>query len=453
MKRSRNNKVTAKHKARSFKPEIITLNIKEIGARGHGVGYHKGLPAYVPFTVTGDVVKAAITKPHKNSYQCELIQVEQAGPDRQAPICPVFGMCGGCDLQALGNDSYQAWVTHRTLSALQHQGFGIDGSPINVLAPLISPKHSRRRVALKAVRTEKGTLMGFHKAASLDIVDTDACPIADPALADLIIPLKALLNSLLAQGTRASVHMTLAANGVDMLIGLPNKPDLEAREALANFAQQHDLAALHVQEDGFLDPIIIQREPVMNFAGVRVQLPPASFVQATAAGETALIAAVLAGCEGATYVADLFCGLGTFTLPLARRYQVMAVEGALSALQPLKAAVNLTQTTQGGHLQPVTAVHRDLFRSPLTATELSKFDAVVFDPPRAGAAGQVAELARSNVPKIVAVSCNPNTFSRDARTLVDGGYMLQSVQPIDQFLYSAHIELVGVFTRYSETNE
>jgi len=240
----------------------------------------------------------------------------------------------------------------------------------------------------------------------------------------------------------ADVHITLTATGLDLLIDAPMELDLSARELFVAFANKHDVAAIHWRDQGFLDPVIIRREPMMNLSDVRVPLAPAAFIQATAEGEAALVQEVIAACEGYGRVADLFCGVGTFTFPLAKRHQILAVEGAKQALLALQAGAN-----QATGLKQIIAKHRDLYRRPLTPKELSAFDAVVFDPPRAGAKEQVAELAQSTVKRIVAVSCNPNTFSRDARTLVDGGYVLEKAIPVDQFLWSPHLELVGIFTR------
>ncbi|WP_417456822.1 23S rRNA (uracil(1939)-C(5))-methyltransferase RlmD [Kordiimonas sp.] len=418
--------------------ELLDIEIMSLGAQGDGVGTHNDTPVFVPFTMPGDKVRAKVNESRRNGLYSELVEILSPSAERQTPACAHFGACGGCQLQFFDDGTYKAWVRERALMALGQHGF----EDVTVLEPAISPKASRRRVALKALRTAAGVVLGFNERQSHTIIDVSMCPVTRSELTALFAPLRALLVAILDQRMAATVHMALTASGVDMLIDAPKALDLAARESLSEFANEHDLAALHWQEQGFLDPVAIRREPVMDFAGARVVLPPASFVQATEEGEAALTRAVTKACEGFGRVADLFCGLGTFTFPLARNHQVLAAEGAKSSLDALTAAANISSG-----FKQIIPRHRDLFRRPLTAAELKIFDAVVFDPPRAGASAQVAELAKSEVPRIVAVSCNPNTFSRDARTLADGGYVLESVLPVDQFLWSPHLELVGVFSK------
>lgn len=418
--------------------DILEVEITSLGAQGDGVGDADGTPVFVPFTMPGDLVKAAVKDKRRNGLYTELLDVISPSAQRQEPPCQHFGACGGCQLQFMNDAVYSSWVRERASMALAHHGF----TDVPVLDPAISPRASRRRVGLKALKTVSGVVLGFNERQSHKVVNVKACPVTRAELTLLFDPLRKVLGATLAQAMAANVHMTLTATGVDMMIDAPMSLDLAARERLVEFVNAHDIASLHWQEQGFLDPVAIRREPVMDFGGVHVPLPPAAFIQATDEGEAALAGAVVAACEGYGRVADLFSGIGTFTFPLARDHQVMAAEGAKSALDALKAGVS---TATG--LRQVITRHRDLFRQPISAAELDKIDAVVFDPPRAGAAAQVAEIAKSTVKRVVAVSCNPNTFSRDARTLVDGGYTLDSVLPVDQFLWSPHLELVGVFTR------
>ncbi len=418
--------------------DMMEVEITSLGAQGDGVGHAGDVPVFVPFTMPGDVARVTVKDRRRNGLYTELVDILRPSDERRAPECRHFGTCGGCQLQFLSESVYRTWVRERAVMALAHHGF----TDVPVLEPAISPAASRRRVGLKALRTVSGVVLGFNERQSHKVVDVKACPVTRTELTTLFDPLRHLLGQTLAQAMAANVHMTLTASGVDMMIDAPMALDLAARERLVDFANSHDIASLHWQEQGFLDPVAIRREPVMDFSGTKVQLPPAAFIQATEEGEAALVAAVVDACRGYGRVADLFSGIGTFTFPLAREHQVMAAEGAKSALDALKAAAGITIG-----LKQVITRHRDLFRQPISAAELEKVDAVVFDPPRAGAAAQVAEIARSSVQRVVAVSCNPNTFSRDARTLVDGGYRLESVLPVDQFLWSPHLELVGVFTR------
>ncbi|TNE61290.1 MAG: 23S rRNA (uracil(1939)-C(5))-methyltransferase RlmD [Alphaproteobacteria bacterium] len=418
--------------------ERLEVTIESLGAQGDGVGTLDGVQVFVPFTSPGDVALAEVTTRNRNGIYTELVELKAEGPGRAKPACAHFGTCGGCQLQFLSDETYRAWVRERAATALAHHGFSAD----LVLDPVISPAASRRRVAMKALKTVSGVILGFNERQSHRLVDVETCPVTRPELTSLMQPLRAILNDLLAQAMNATVHMTLTHLGVDLLIDAPMALDLAAREKLVDFANTHDLAALHWQDQGFLDPVAIRRTPVMNLSGVLAALPPASFIQATDEGEAALVKAVLDACDGFKRVADLFSGIGTFTFPLARTHQVLAVEGAKVAIDALAGASNVATG-----LKQIVPLHRDLYRRPLTPKELSAFEAVVFDPPRAGAKEQVAELAKSDVKRVVAVSCNPNTFSRDARTLADGGYSLDSVLPVDQFLWSPHLELVGVFSR------
>jgi 23S rRNA (uracil1939-C5)-methyltransferase len=348
----------------------------------------------------------------------------EAGPHRQFPPCRHFPECGGCQLQHVDDEAYAAYLVDRIASALAAQGL----SPVDILAPHLSPANSRRRAALKAGRG----LLGFHAEASHRIVDMRECHILRPELFALVAPLRRLVRS------PATVRMTLADQGVDLLLEGYAADGLEAAEALTAFAAEHRLARLAL-DDGYGAQTRWEPEPVTaTLGGIPVPLPHGAFLQATAEGEAALVAAVREAVGEARTVADLFAGLGTFALSLEGR--ILAVEGSRDATLALKAAANRAR-------RPILVDHRDLFRRPLDAGELGRFDAVILDPPRAGAKEQAAQLAGSKVPRIVYVSCSPATFARDARMLVGGGYRLQRVHPVGQFRWSTHVELVGAFSR------
>lgn len=416
----------------------LRVEIAGIGAQGDGVAETESGPVYVPFTAPGDVVDVWLEKGPRGSTRASLEAVVEPSPDRRDPACRHFGICGGCALQHIDAERYARWTHERVRTALSQHGLG--AAPI--AAPMISPPGSRRRLGLKALRTAKGIVLGYNQRHSHQLVDVKECPIARPELAALVKPLRAALAGLLPLRAQAAITLTAAANGVDCLIEAPTALDLPARETLAAFAERRDLAALSWSEDGFLDPIAVRRPPVMRFDGIEVALTPGAFIQATQEGEAALRQAVLDWSQGAVAAVDLFAGLGTFTLPLARTMPVTAAEGAKPLLDALSGAAN-----RAPGLKAVTVAHRDLFRRPLSAAELARFDFAVIDPPRAGARAQVAALAQSAVPKIAALSCNPNTFARDAHTLVDGGYRLSEVRSIDQFLWSPHVELAALFER------
>ncbi len=350
------------------------------------------------------------------------------GPHHQRPPCRHFPDCGGCQLQHLDDDSYAAFVADRVTSALAAQDLTTEIRP-----PLISPPRTRRRATLHA---ERG-LVGFTAAQSHRIVDMRECHILRPELFALVAPLRALVQRLKLKG-RAELHLTLADQGPDLLVKAKLPSDLAAAEALTAFAQTQGLARIAVEEGDGPETRWEPQPATITLGGVQVPLPHASFLQATVEGEAALVAAVREAIDGAATIADLFAGLGTFALALPAK--VYAAEGARDALVALKAAA-----ARAG--RPVFAEHRDLYRRPLTTAELDRFDAIVLDPPRAGARDQIAALAAAKCDTIAYVSCNPSSFARDARTLADGGWRLDWVQPVGQFRWSTHVELAGMFSR------
>jgi 23S rRNA (uracil1939-C5)-methyltransferase len=385
--------------------------IVRLAARGEGV---TAGGRFVPLAAPGDLVADDGTV--------------TPGPHHAVPPCRHFPECGGCQLQHVDDDAYRAFLRDRIAGALAAQQV----PPADILDPYLSPPRSRRRGAL---RFDRG-LLGFNAEASHRIVDMRECHILRPELFAMVAPLRALLQRLKVRST--GVRLTLADQGVDVLLENVAADGLEAAELLTAFAGQHRLARLAL-DDGYGPQTRWEPEPVtVTLGGVAVPLPHGAFLQATADGEAALVAAVREAVGEARVVADLFAGLGTFALALPGK--VLAVEGARDAVLALKSAA-------GRAGRQVFVDHRDLFRRPLTSAELDRFEAVVLDPPRAGAAEQVAQLARAAVPRIAYVSCNPATFARDARALIEGGYRLAWVKPVGQFRWSTHIELAAGFSR------
>ncbi len=421
-----------------IKGEALRVTISDVGTRGDGIADTPYGPVYVPFTLTGDEVDIWVEPGPRGGMQATLEALVSPSEHRAEPACRHFGRCGGCSLQHMAVDKYEDWVMARIRTALGHHGLG-DAS---LVPPVTSPPESRRRIALKALRTSRGVLLGFHERLSHHLVDVKVCPVARPTLVSLFRPIRDLLSDLLPMRAVAGVTLTETATGIDMLLSGIGDPDLQAREKLAAFANRYDLAALHVAQDGFVDPLAIRRAPMMDFAGIKAPLPPGAFVQATKEGEEALRKAVTDWTAQALRCIDLFAGIGTFSLPLALTMVVDAVEGA----RPLVDAMIKGAARETG-LKEFNAVHRDLFRRPLTPAELAAYDVVVIDPPRAGAVAQSEALAASSVDRVIFLSCNPNTFARDARILVDGGYQLLEIRPVDQFLWSSHIELAALFQR------
>lgn len=358
------------------------------------------------------------------------------GPHHAEPPCRHFPRCGGCQLQHVADGAYAAFLHDRIVGALGAQGL----LPPEMRPAHLSPPRSRRRASFRAERIGRRLVIGFNEQASHRIVDMQECHILHPALFDLVAPLRALLGPLLRERRAAGVQMTLCDQGVDLSIEKVEIEGLAATEALTDFAQTHRLARLSIDDGYGPQPRWEPQPATVTLGGVPVALPFAAFLQATPEGEAALVASVKEAIGPATTAADLFAGLGTFALPLSATARVLAVEGARDAAIALKSAAGRGQ-------RPVAVEHRDLFRRPLDAKELARFDGLVLDPPRAGAKEQMIALATSPVARIAYVSCNPATFARDAKTLIEGGYRLEWIRPIGQFRWSTHVELVAAFGR------
>jgi len=359
------------------------------------------------------------------------------GPHHVEPPCRHFPKCGGCQLQHVDDESYADFLGQRITGALMQQRM----DPPALAPAILSAPATRRRTALRAERQGKRMLIGFNEGQSHHIVDMKMCAVLDPALFALVDPLRRLLHPMLRDRRAAGVQMTLVDQGVDLLLEKVEAEGLAATEALNVFAQVHRLARLSI-DDGYGPQPRWEPEPAtVTLGGVPVPFPAGGFLQATAEGEAALLAEVEAIVGDARLVADLFAGLGTFALPLSHNARVYAAEGARDAVLGLKAAADRSRRI-------IAVDHRDLFRRPLDSAELDRFDAVVLDPPRAGAREQMAALAATaKLRRIAYVSCNPSTFARDARVLVEGGWRIERITPVGQFRWSTHAELVAAFAR------
>jgi 23S rRNA (uracil1939-C5)-methyltransferase len=357
------------------------------------------------------------------------------GPHHQTPPCRHFPTCGGCTLQHVDDAAYADFLVGRIAGSLRAVGIATD-----IAEPHLSPPRTRRRASLRAERAGKRVALGFNESRSKRVVDLAECWILRPELFAILGPLRRLLATLIPDRRSAGVELAMADQGIDLLITGIDPDGLAAIEAMTGFAQTHGLARLSI-DSGHGAEARWEPEPVtVTLGGVAVGLPAGGFLQATEDGEAALLAAVRETVGEAKIVADLFAGLGTFALPLSRSARVLAAESDRAAILSLKGAA-----ARAGRL--LVADHRDLFRRPYTMAELSRFDAVVLDPPRAGAREQVAELAGATCGRIAYVSCNPATFARDARVLVDGGWRLEGVRPVGQFRWSTHAELAAGFSR------
>ncbi len=406
--------------------------IDHVGHRGDGVAFAGGQTVFVPYTLGGETVEAGPVADDPDRRF--LLRVETASPERIAAFCRYFGACGGCAIQHWRPESYAAWKRRIVVDTLAHARIEC---PVDDLIDAHGP--GRRRITAHARRGSDGELrVGFAAANSHAIVAIDDCPILDPGLHGALDAARALAEVLKPTTKPLDIQVTATDGGLDVDIRGSGPLPTAMIATLSRVAEQHRLARL--TRHGEL--VLLRTPPVVSVGTAQVTLPPGSFLQATTAGEEALAALVFRHCKGAKHIADLFCGVGPFALRLATRARITAFDsdsGAVTALQ--KAATS----TSG--LKPIKAEARDLFRRPLMPQELRDFDAVVFDPPRQGAQAQVQQLAASNIPVIVAVSCNAATFARDARILIDGGYRIEGVTPVDQFRHTPHVELVARFKK------
>jgi len=348
--------------------------------------------------------------------------------------CIHFGACGGCSLQDLTPADYRAGKRQTVVDALARAGLG----DVTVEEAVMAPLRSRRRAVFKFGRKAGAVEIGFHAAKSHAIVDMRECLVLREGLLGLAAILRAALLPVLNEGEKGEVHVSETATGFDLAFRWNRKLTPALTAELARTLSRPDIARIIFNGETVLE----QRRPMVELAGIAVTPPPHGFLQATVEGETALQQKVLGLAKGAKTIADLFAGLGTFSLPLARAAKVHAVEEDGAALQALAAAARAAKG-----LKPITTEKRDLFKRPLAPRELAPFDTVVLDPPRAGAEAQVRQLAASSVASIAYVSCDAGSFARDAAILAAAGFAPGPVTPIDQFLFSSHIELVAGFSR------
>jgi 23S rRNA (uracil1939-C5)-methyltransferase len=412
--------------------EAEHLVIDHVGHRGDGVAAVGGAAVYVPFALGGEMVEVVAVPGHPDRRS--LIKVERASAERIAPFCPHFGVCGGCAIQHWDAARYRAWKREIVVATLAQAAIDCE------VAPLVDAHgHGRRRITLHArMGTHDVLRVGFSAASSHEIVPIDRCPILDPHLDGALEAAWAIAEPLISVGKPLDIQITTTNNGLDVDVRGSGPLATAMIARLSRVAEQHRLARL--TRHGEL--VLMRTPPVVSIGAAHVALPPGSFLQATLAGEETLAALVADHCKRAKHIVDLFCGVGPFALRLAAKSRIAAFDsdaGAIAALQ--KAATS----TSG--LKPVKAEARDLYRRPLMPQELRDYDTVVFDPPRQGAQTQVTQLAASKIATVVAVSCNVATFARDAKTLIDGGYEIEGVTPVDQFRHTPHVELVARFVR------
>jgi 23S rRNA (uracil1939-C5)-methyltransferase len=406
-------------------PETRTLVIQRLGHQGDGIADG---PVYAPLTLPGEVVTGTLDGPILRDAR-----IVTPSPDRVAAPCPHFRACGGCQVQHASDAFVADWKRGIVRAALSAQGIDAEVAAIHT-----SPSRSRRRASFSARRTKKGALAGFHGRQSDTIVAIPDCHLLDPAVLSGLPVAEALA---IAGGSRKgelTVTVTATESGTDIAVSGGKPLDSPLRVVLAGIAEQHLLSRLSWDDE----TVAMRLPPAQRFGKALVAPPPGAFLQATKDAELALLGLVRDCLGNARRVLDLFSGCGTFSLPLAETAEVHAVESDPAMLQALDRG---WREAQG--LKRVTTEARDLFRRPLMPDELNRFDAVVLDPPRAGAEAQVAQITAATVANIIYVSCNPVTFARDAARLVAAGFRMGPVHPVDQFRWSSHVELVAGFRR------
>ncbi len=408
------------------------LTIDHVGHHGDGVAVSGGIAIYVPYALPGETIEVAPVPGHPDRRR--LLQVDTPSPQRIAPFCPHFGVCGGCAIQHWENEHYRAWKRDIVVETLARARIDTE-----VGALIDAHGLGRRRITLHArMGTHEVLKVGFTAAGSHDIIPVDRCPILDPGLGGALDAAWALAEPLIATGKPLDIQLTATNVGLDVDVRGSGPLPSALIAKLSRLAEHHRLARL--TRHGEL--VLMRTPPTIAMGAAQVTLPPGSFLQATVAGEETLAALVSEHCKRSKHIADLFCGVGPFALRLAAKSRVTAFDSDAGAVTALHKAAT---STSG--LKPVKAEARDLFRRPLVPQELRDYDTVLFDPPRQGAEAQAKQLAASKIAVVVAVSCNVMTFARDARILIDGGYRIEGVTPVDQFRHTPHVELVALFKR------
>ena len=413
--------------------DIRELTIERLGGRGEGVARGPSGPVYVPYALPGERVRAYVER-----ERARVTEIIVPSPDRIPAFCPHFGTCGGCAIQNLAAEPYAAWKRGLVVTALEQAKVVAD------VAPLVDAHGEGRRRATFHARFSTDAAgrwnieVGFMQARAHNIIDIDQCPILAPSMVEAAAAARAVAEALSGVGKPLDILVNATLEGLDIDLRGAGPLEPQLRRKLAGLAERIDLARLANHGD-----LILERRPPRLLMGRAYVRPPAgAFLQATDAGEAALVSLVSEAVGPAKKVADLFSGVGTFALRLGEGREVLGIDGEAASIAALRRAAGETPGLQGVHGEV-----RDLYRRPLAGDELARWDAVVFDPPRAGAEAQARALGASAVPKVVAVSCSAGTFARDAKILVAAGYALDKVTPVDQFRHAPHVEIVGVFSR------
>jgi 23S rRNA (uracil1939-C5)-methyltransferase len=414
-------------------PQERILAITGIGARGDATAEGEDGPVYAPLALPGERVRARVV-----GHRAKLLEVLEASPARQAPACRHFGRCGGCQLQHWREEAYLAWKRDQVGEALARRGFG--GIEIEPVIPAWG--EGRRRAGFHAARQGGRVQLGFVERGGARLTPIAQCPALAPKLEEMALKLAPLADAIAPQRGEITLLCLLTDAGVDVAVKGAGRAELLKREALERLsALAHELGVARLSIDG--EPIVTRAKPVLRMGRATVTPPPGAFLQATAQGEDVLARLALEALAGANRVVDLFSGIGTFALRVAEQAEVLAVEADEEMLAALKTAAD----GAGGALKTVRTLRRDLLRTPLSTLEMKKFDGAVIDPPRSGARLQAEQIARAPVRKLAYVSCDPASFARDLKVLVEHGFTVTRVTPVDQFRWNPHVELVGALER------
>ena len=424
----------------------LDVTIERLGGRGDGIATTPAGPVYVPNALPGEEVLVRLGKPRAEGLAARVVERRTDSADRIEPVCKHFGRCGGCAIQHLAQPAYAVWKRDLLLEILARRGF----DDASIVADLVLCPPQRRRVRFAAIGRKGVAVLGFNARGSNQVIDLEMCSTADPRIVAILPALREALGDVLTPKMACDVEIVAAESGLDLLLVSRVSMNGKRRQRLIDFAGQHGVARVAFQQDERFQPeTIIQFEaPIVRFGETSVPFPPGAFLQPSAAGEQALREAVqLLIPPGSMRVVELFSGCGAFGLPLAAAgFRVAAYEAEEAMIQALGLAAG--RAGLGGR---VTGHVRDLVRQPLRPEELEGADVILLDPPRNGAADQVEQIADSAVPAVVYVSCNPASFARDAAVLADGGYVLRQVIPVDQFVYTPHLELVALFQQGDAT--
>jgi 23S rRNA (uracil1939-C5)-methyltransferase len=413
--------------------EERVLEIAAMGARGDSTAHGEAGPIYAPYALPGEQVRARVA-----GGRAEVLELLRASPERQDAACRHFGRCGGCQLQHWRETPYLAWKREQVVEALAKRGLG--GAQVE---PTIAAwGEGRRRAALHAARQHNQVRVGFIERGGARLTPITQCPVLAPALEATVLKLGALAELALPSRGEITMQCLLTDAGVDVSIKGAGRVDLLHRAALEQLiAEANALNLARLSFDG--DPIIERAKPTLRMGRAIVSPPPGAFLQPTLFGEETLARLTLEALTGAKRVVDLFSGIGTFALRIAEHAEVLAAEGDTEMLAALKKAAD----GAGGTLKEVTILRRDLLRTPLSSLEMKKFDAAVIDPPRSGARQQAEQIARAPIRKLAYVSCDPASFARDVKVLIEHGFTLTRITPVDQFRWSPHVEIVGALER------